>query len=165
MVADIERISLRPERADRLLAVGAALMLAAALAALARGHADWPNVPAIIWVHVALILVALVLTPVMLLRRRGDRWHRRLGWVWCIALMGTALASFFVRVISPGHLGPIHILSAWTLIQVPLIVRNARRHDVARHRRAVRLMVLGALILAGMFTLLPKRMLGHWLFG
>ena len=53
----------------------------------------------------------------------------------------------------------------WTLLQVPVIVLAARRHDVARHRSAVRGMVLGALLIAGFFTFPFNRLLGQWLFG
>ena len=59
----------------------------------------------------------------------------------------------------------IHILSAWVLVQVPLIIWSARRHDVRRHRRAVRGMVIGALLVAGFFTFPFGRMLGQWLAG
>jgi uncharacterized membrane protein len=65
----------------------------------------------------------------------------------------------------PGHLSVIHILSAWTLIVVPVIVFAARSGNIVRHRRSVRGMVIGALLIAGFFTLPPFRMLGQWLFG
>ena len=38
------------------------------------------------------------------------------------------------------------------------------RHDVAAHRRTMSLTYLG-LSVAGMFTLLPGRLLGSWLLG
>ena len=50
-------------------------------------------------------------------------------------------------------------------MQVPLIVWAARRHDHRRHRNAVRAMVAGALIIAGIFTFPFDRLLGRWLFG
>ncbi len=154
-----------PGAYDRVLAVAATVMLAAVLAALARGHGEWHRVPAIVWAHIATILVALVLTPVMLLRRRGDAPHRALGWVWATALFGTALLSFWVRTLNPGGFSFIHLLSAWTIIQVPLLVLYARRHDWQRHRRAVRGMVTGALLVAGFFTFPFGRLMGRWLFG
>lgn len=102
----------------------------------------------------------------MLLRRRGDRLHRRLGYVWVAAMGLTAALSFGIRTISPsGGFSWIHILSAWTLIQIPLIVWSARMHNVARHRAAVRGMVLGALLIAGLFTFPFHRLMGQWLFG
>jgi len=157
--------SLAPDRFERGLAAGAAVLLAAVIAAVARGQADWAKIPPSVWGHLATISVALALTPVMLLRRRGDRLHRRLGWVWAASMFGTALISFDVRLINDGGFSFIHLLSAWTIIQVPIIVMSARRHDAVRHRSAVRGMVTGALLIAGFFTFPFNRLLGHWLFG
>lgn len=159
------RISLKPDLFDRVLAAGALVLLAAVLAALWRGRAEWGEVPLFVWLHVATIVAAVTLTPVMLLRRRGDRLHRRLGWVWATAMFLTAAFSFGVRGMNGGALGPIHVLSAWTLLQVPLIVWTARTHNHRQHRNAVRVMVTGALLIAGFFTFPFDRLLGRWLFG
>lgn len=156
---------LTPDTVEKVLAGAALLLIAAVSVAIAKGQYQWHLVPGIVWLHIATILIALALTPVMLLRRRGDRLHRRLGWIWCAALGGTALISFWVRTINPGTLSWIHILSAWTLIQVPLIVWSARTHNVKRHRTSVRGMVLGALLIAGIFTFPFGRLMGQWLFG
>ena len=154
-----------PEAFDRILAVAALILLAAVLAALARGFAQWDRVPPVVWAHILTILVALVLTPVMLLRQRGDRPHRVLGWTWAVALFLTAAISFFVREINSGGFSFIHLLSLLTVVQVPLIVLYARRHDWKRHRTAVRGMVTGALLVAGFFTFPFGRLMGSWLFG
>ena len=156
---------LAPTPFDRSLALAAVVLLAFVAAALARGRGEWGTVPAIVWAHIATIVTALMLTPVMLLRRRGDRLHRRLGWIWCTAMAATAIFTFWIRGLNPGSLYFIHILSAWTLVQVPLIVWHARRHAAARHRSAVRGMVTGALLIAGIFTFPFDRLLGSWLFG
>ncbi|MBT2185562.1 DUF2306 domain-containing protein [Sphingobium nicotianae] len=154
-----------PDRYEKLLSGGAVLLLTAVIAAILRGHADWPRIPASIWAHLATMLIALVLTPVMLLRRRGDARHRMLGWIWCISLVGTALISFDIRVTNHGGFSIIHLLSIWTLVMVPRIVWAARTHRQTAHRRAVRGMVTGALLIAGFFTFPFNRLLGHWLFG
>jgi uncharacterized membrane protein len=107
----------------------------------------------------------MALTPTMMLRRRGDRLHRQLGWVWVTAMLLTALSTFFIQAINQGSFSVIHILSLWTVIQVPRIVWNARNHRVEKHRSAVRGMVAGALLIAGFFTFPFGRMLGSWLFG
>ena len=159
------KISLEPERFDRLLSAAALVLLAFVLTALWRGRDEWGEVPAFVWGHIATIVLAVLLTPVMLLRRRGDRLHRRLGWVWASSMALTAVLTFWIRGINQGSLSLIHILSAWTLVQVPLIVWAARRHDHRKHRNAVRGMVAGALIIAGIFTFPFDRLLGHWLFG
>lgn len=159
------KLSLAPDLFDRILSFASLLLLAAVLTALWRGRAEWAEVPPFVWAHIATIVVAVVLTPVMLLRRRGDRLHRRLGWIWAAAMFLTALLTFGIRGINQGSFSLIHILSAWTLLQVPLIVRAARAHNHRQHRNAVRGMVTGALIIAGAFTFPFDRLLGHWLFG
>jgi uncharacterized membrane protein len=159
------KISLAPDPLDRILAAAATVLLGFVLAALWRGRSEWHAIPPFVWLHLATIVAALALTPPMLLRRRGDRLHRRLGWVWASAMALTALFSFGVRGINEGGFSLIHILSAWTLIQVPLIVWRARRHEHAKHRFAVRGMVIGALLVAGFFTFPFDRLMGHWLFG
>ncbi|MEP6786095.1 MAG: hypothetical protein ABI898_10190 [Sphingomonadales bacterium] len=156
---------LTPDIFERILAIGATALLITVLVALFKGRAQWGIVPPNIWLHIGTIMLALVLTPVMLLRRRGDPFHRQLGWVWATAMVLTALISFDLRYTNPGGFSFIHILSAWTLIQVPVIVWSARTHNVKRHRRGVRAMVLGALLIAGFFTFPFNRLLGHWLFG
>ncbi|MEG3123785.1 DUF2306 domain-containing protein [Sphingomonas sp. GB1N7] len=157
--------SLAPDTLERVLAVGSAVLLAAVVAALVRGHAHWGEIPGIVWAHLLTIMIALVLTATMLLRRRGDRPHRVLGTIWVVAMLATALISFGVRQTNPGGFSFIHIISAWTVIQVPIIWWSARTHNIVRHRRSVRGMVIGALLVAGFFTFPFHRLLGQWLFG
>lgn len=159
------RVSLKPELFDRVLAGASIVLLVFVLAALARGYGEWSIVPPFVWGHIFTILIALTLTPVMLLRRRGDRLHRRLGWIWAASMALTAALTFGIRGINSGSLSLIHILSAWTLIQVPLIVWAARNHQHLRHRNSVRGMVAGALLIAGFFTFPFDRLMGQWLFG
>jgi uncharacterized membrane protein len=150
---------------DYLLSAGAVGILVAVVAALVRGAEHLHELPLNVWAHLVTILTACALTPVMLLRRRGDRWHRRLGYVWVVMMGLTAAISFDIRIIMDGGFSPIHILSAATLIGVPMVVITARRHDHVRHRRTVRLLVIGALLVAGFFTFPFNRLLGGWLFG
>ena len=147
------------------LAGGATLLLVAVLVAVGRGLAQWPLVPAAIWLHLIPVTVALALTPVILLRRRGDRLHRQLGRVWAAAMAVAAASSFAVRTINPGRFSLIHLLSIYVLIQLPFLIRAARRRDIVRHRKIVRGMVTGALLIAGFFTFPFHRLLGQWLLG
>ena len=156
---------LAPKAIDYALACAATLLLALVLIALMRGAAHRTIVPASVWFHLITVGGALALSPVMLLRRRGDRIHRVLGWLWVVLLMAAAIVSFDIRNIIRGHLSPIHAVSAFVIIETPMIVWFARRHDVRGHGIAVRSTIAGALLIAGFFTLLPGRMLGGWLFG
>ena len=157
--------STAPDWYEKLLAIVAAVLFVIVIVALAKGRTDWRKVPPVIWAHLATIMTALVLTPYMLLRPRGTPIHRLLGKVWVTAMVATAAISLFVRYSNPGHFSFIHILSVFVLVMAPRVWLTARAHNVAGHRGTVRGLVTGALIVAGYFTLLETRLLGHWLFG
>lgn len=156
---------LAPNRGEVFLGWASLALLAVVLIAIARGYPAWGRIPATIWLHLATMMVALALTPVMLWRPRGTRWHRRLGAVWVGALGFTAVLSFWIRTSNPGHFSFIHLISVYVLIQLPIVVLSARAHDHRRHRRAVRGLVIGALLVAGFFTFPFHRLLGDWLVG
>jgi len=157
--------SIAPDRYERLLAVGAALMLGVVIVALVRGAPHWAMVPALVWAHLATIAIALALTPIMLLRPRGTKLHRQLGWIWMVAMFATAVISLFVRQTNHGHFSFIHILSVVVIVAVPRAIWAAKNHRVAQHRLTIRATVTGALLIAGAFTLPFGRMLGMWLTG
>lgn len=154
-----------------LLAVASGVLALAALLAIARGRAQWGEVPPLIWLHLVTIVFVTVLTPVMLLRSKGNRWHRLLGYAWTGAMIVAAATSLFFSTGAPqgwgvftGDFSSIHILSVVVLILVPRLVLAARAHDREKHERIVRGFVIGALLIAGFFTFPFGRLLGHWLF-
>lgn len=157
--------STSPDTVERACAFLAILLLAAAVIAVFKGQRQWAMLPWQLWVHLATLAVALAITPVMLLRKRGDKKHRLWGWIWASCMFVTALISLDIRMINQGGLSFIHILSAITLIGVPVLVLSARRRDIARHRGQARGFVIGALLVAGFFTFPFNRLLGSWLFG
>ena len=157
--------SLSVDGYERFLAGAAIALLTVVLTALLRGRSQWGLVPWPVWAHLATILPALALTPVMLLRPRGDALHRLLGKVWVAAMFLTALISFAVRLSHPGGFSVIHIISVYVVIAAPLIWWTAHTHRLNAHRRQVRGMVTGALLIAGFFTFPFGRLLGSWLFG
>jgi uncharacterized membrane protein len=59
----------------------------------------------------------------------------------------------------------IHLLSIFTLATLPLAIVHARRHRVDRHRNAMIAIFTGALVVAGLFTLLPGRIMHAVVFG
>ncbi|HPU15326.1 MAG TPA: hypothetical protein PK808_04520 [Polymorphobacter sp.] len=150
---------------DRLLGALAWVLLAVAIVAVVRGRHEWAQVPRAVWFHLATIAVVLVLTPVMLTRRKGDRRHRQLGWIWAGAMWATALFSLTIAPPRGMLFSPIVLLSLFVLYAVPRLILQARAHDVVAHRGTVRGLVIGGLLIAGFFTFPFNRLLGHWLFG
>lgn len=148
---------------ERALAIATGALFVVAAIAVGKGHGDWGRVPPLIWLHLGTIGLALALTPVLLLRRRGDHFHRVLGWVWASSMFATAVITLFVKVINPGRFSLIHILSVATIIAVPRLVLQARRHRIVQHRRGVRTLITLAMLVAGALTFPFGRMLGIWL--
>jgi uncharacterized membrane protein len=157
--------AIHADRFEKVLALSTILMLVVTLVAVLKGRAEWGRIETLVWLHLATLAVSLCLTPVMLLRRRGDLLHRLLGWMWSLAMLATALFSLGIRQIAHGGFSVIHILSFVVLVTVPLLVWRARTHRVDLHRRAVRALVATALLTAGFFTFPFDRLMGHWLFG
>lgn len=112
--------------------------------------------------HLVAVLPALPLGAYVLVRRKGDALHRALGKLWALLMVVAALSSFGLRGIA-GSLSPIHLLSVVVLVMIPRGILLARRHQIEAHRRVMSLTYLG-LALAGLFTLLPGRLLGSWMF-
>ena len=121
--------------------------------------------PLAVQIHVATVLPAAVIGVLLLSTAKGTRLHKVFGRLWVGLMTVTALASFFIHEIG-GILGfsPIHLLSIVTLIGLWNAVSSARAGDIAGHRRRMLQLNIGALGLAGLFTLLPGRRMGAVLF-
>jgi uncharacterized membrane protein len=91
---------------------------------------------------------------------KGTLPHRTVGWVWVALMFVVCVSSFFIHDIRMwGPWSPIHLLSIYVLIILPLAVLAARRHAVERHRRRMLGLFLGALVIAGAFTFWPGRIM------
>jgi uncharacterized membrane protein len=80
----------------------------------------------------------------------------------------TALSSAFIRDDGMANLlgyTPIHLLTLFVAVMLPLGVGYARGGNVRGHRKTMQGLYIGACIIAGLFTLLPGRFLGSVLFG
>ena len=124
------------------------------------------HAPLPIQVHAYAALSAFVLGAVQLARAKGTTQHRALGYAWAAIMLTVAVSSFWVQEIRLwGPWSPIHLLSLFTLMVVPLAVMRARRHDIARHRQAMIWIFALALVVTGLFTLAPGRIMNKVVFG
>ncbi|HVX76550.1 MAG TPA: DUF2306 domain-containing protein [Bradyrhizobium sp.] len=121
-----------------------------------------PQIP----LHAFAAMAAFVLGVVQLAAPKGTLPHRTIGWIWVMLMAVVALSSFWIHQIRlVGPFSPIHLLSIFTLAILPLGVWQAHRHEVASHRRIMIGTFLGALVIAGLFTLLPGRIMHAVVFG
>jgi uncharacterized membrane protein len=119
-----------------------------------------------IQLHAFTAMAAFALGAVQLSAPKGTLPHRTAGWVWVALMVIVAVSSFFIHDLRVWDAwSPIHLLSVFTLAMLPLAVMHARRHRVDRHRRAMIAIFVGALVIAGVFTLAPGRIMHAVVFG
>ena len=124
------------------------------------------NASPTIQIHAFAAMAAVVLGAVQLAAAKGTLPHRTIGWIWVSLMAAICISSFFIHTIRLwGPWSPIHLLSIFTLATLPVAVWRAHRHDVARHRNAMISLYLGALVIAGLFTFWPGRIMHAVLFG
>ncbi len=122
--------------------------------------------PPIIQFHAAFAFAAIGLGAVQFLAPKGTWPHRGFGWAWATLMILVAGTSMFIHTIRMwGPWSPIHLLSLFTLAVVPLAVLRARQHDVRAHRRAMIWIFTLALVVTGLFTLAPGRIMNKVVFG
>jgi uncharacterized membrane protein len=115
--------------------------------------------------HLTGVAAALVVGVVLLAGVKGSRPHRVLGWTWVLAMGLVAASSLFIRIVNHGQLSWIHLFTGWTLIALPMGVAFARRHRVAHHARTMTGLFIGGLVVAGLFTFLPGRLMWQVFLG
>jgi uncharacterized membrane protein len=116
--------------------------------------------------HAFAAMAAFVLGSVQLAAPKGTLPHRTLGWIWVALMLTVALSSFWIHEIRLlGPWSPIHLLSIATLVTLAVGVTAARRRNVRFHKRAMVMLFLGALVIAGLFTFVPGRIMHSVVFG
>jgi uncharacterized membrane protein len=126
----------------------------------------------LIAVHTMAAITALIIGPWAIWARRGavvrPELHRMLGRAWVALMVFTALTALGIRH-SPlavwQGMSWIHLLVPVTLIGLFLAVRAAMRRRIAQHQRAMQQIYIAALVIPGLFTLLPSRVLGQLVWG
>ena len=119
-----------------------------------------------IQIHAYAALGAFVLGAVQLWGVKGTTQHRALGYAWVGLMLVVAITSFWIHDIRLwGLWSPIHLLSILVLGMLPLGLWYARGHRVRGHRLTMTGLFLGALVIAGLFTFVPGRIMHKVVFG
>lgn len=120
----------------------------------------------IIQIHVLAAVFALVLGSLILFRRKGTRLHRLCGKIWVLLMLVTAVSSFGIHEINTfGRWSFIHLVSVGTIVSLFYAVMVVRSGDVEGHKKAMRSIFVGALLIAGALSFLPGRIMHTVLTG
>ena len=110
--------------------------------------------------HAFAAVAAFTLGVVQLSAPKGTLAHRTIGWVWVVLMLVISISAFWIHELRLwGPWSPIHLLAIFTLVTLPIGVLHARRHRVARHRFFMISIFCGALVIAGLFTFVPGRIM------
>ncbi len=86
---------------------------------------------AAVQLHAFAAMTAFALGVVQLSAPKGTLPHRTIGWVWVTLMLTVSVSSFWIHDLKMwGIWSPIHLLSIFTLVTLPLAVWAARRHAV-----------------------------------
>lgn len=124
------------------------------------------NAPFAIQLHAYAALAAFGLGAVQLTRVKGTGQHRALGYTWVGLMLAVAISSFWIHDLRIwGPWSPIHLLSIMVLAMLPLAIYFARVHRVLGHKLTMLGILSGALVIAGIFTFVPGRIMHRVVFG
>jgi uncharacterized membrane protein len=119
-----------------------------------------------IQLHAFAAMTAFVLGVVQLSAPKGTLPHRTVGWIWVALMLAVSISAFWIHQLRLwGPWSPIHLLAIFTLVMLPLGVWYAHRHAVERHRWTMIGIFVGALVIAGIFTFAPGRIMYEVAFG
>ena len=137
----------------------------------AEGHLHAPNLaliaraPLVIQLHLLTVLLGFAIGTLQMLGVKGTPMHRTMGWVFVLFMMFTALDALFIKNGPSWQVTPIQLFSLITLIGLPFAILAARRHRVDAHKRAMTGLYFGGLIIAGVLTFIPGRLMWNVFFG
>ena len=126
----------------------------------------------IIYVHATLALLAVPLGLYIFLTKKGTKQHKMLGRIWVTFLIIVSLTATFIQTINPGQYSWIHLLIPFTLVSLIYSIWNIKKYKKTKierykysHMYSMIGVYVGALLIAGAFTLMPGRFFHHILFG
>lgn len=122
--------------------------------------ADWH-----VQLHAGSAIAALVLGVVQFTAPKGTIPHRTLGYVWVTLMAITATTAIFIRHLNDGQFSWIHLFAPLTFYALVELVIRARRGLTGKHRLTALGVFFGALLIPGLFSFMPGRLMHQTVFG
>ena len=121
--------------------------------------------PAVIQLHIVSAVGALLVGTVQIVGAKGTLPHRTLGILFVVLMVSAAVSAIFIRNLNNGSFSFIHIFVPLTIIGLFRLVYAVRRGDRPGHRSQVHGLFYGALIIPGVLSFLPGRLMYQIAFG
>ena len=124
-----------------------------------------------IYIHAFFALIAVPVGLYILLTKKGTQKHKSTGRIWTLFLLIVSFTALFIQAINPGEYSLIHLLIPWTigsLIYSIWSIRKFQKTTLQKYTKAHMYSMIGvyvgALLVAGVFTLMPGRLFYEILF-
>lgn len=134
-----------------------------------KNPGNMSNYDILMFSHLFTVVPCVVIGAVLLAMKKGTKLHRFAGRVYMVLMLVTAVITLFMPAKVGGvlfdHFGWIHLFSALTLYTIPTAYIAIRKGRVKVHQRKMILLYVGAILIAGAFTLTPGRYLHGVFFG
>ena len=124
-----------------------------------------------IYIHAFFALIAVPVGLYILLTKKGAQEHKLTGRIWTLFLLIVSFTALFIQAINPGEYSLIHLLIPWTigsLIYSIWSIRKFQKTKLQKYKKAHMYSMIGvyvgALLVAGVFTLMPGRLFYEILF-
>ena len=116
--------------------------------------------------HAWAAMAAFLLGLAVLFRRKGTPLHKAMGRTWVALMLAVSLSSFWIHELNQFMgFSWIHLLSILVLYSMTMAIIAIRRGNVRAHRIGMLSTFAGALLIAGLFTLMPGRIMHAVVFG
>ena len=130
---------------------------------------DSPLLNSLMYAHLITVIPCILIGGYLLLAYKGTPIHKLLGKIYMSLMLSTAIITIFL----PANVGPqlldyfgwIHLFTVLTLWTVPTAYIAIRKRNIKAHKRKMILLYVGAILIAGGFTLVPGRYLHGVIFG
>ncbi|PRP65941.1 DUF2306 domain-containing protein [Nonlabens agnitus] len=123
----------------------------------------------LMFTHLVTVVPCIFIGGYLLMAYKGTPRHKLLGKIYMSLMFITALITIFLPAnVGPSlwnHFGWIHLFTVLTLWTVPTAFIAVRKGRIKAHKRKMILLYVGAIMIAGGFTLVPGRYLHEMFFG
>ena len=116
-------------------------------------------------IHAVAAMAAVILGGLQFYMKKGGILHKLIGRTWIGLMIVVSVSSFFIHKIELwGAYSPIHLLSVWTIFSLGLAIYYVRVGNIKRHKQVMIALYGLALLLTGLFTLMPGRVMHQIVF-
>lgn len=123
----------------------------------------WERLPLQVIIHLIAAITAFFLGAYQLIRKKGTKHHKQVGWVWFGLMVVVAVSAIFIQGFEGSSMptlwgfSPIHLFVLLTLYSLPKAIFEIRRGNVEAHASALKGLYIGGMLIAGGLAMLPGR--------